>query len=59
MESLANNAVLTSIPLSLQTANKNNVLDEMFYQMPIYILLIQYLEKLYKKRKKKGYITGI
>ena len=40
MDSLAKNAILTSTPLSLQTANKNNVLNEMFYQMPIYVQVL-------------------
>ena len=40
MDSLAKNVILTSTPLSLQTANKNNVLNEMFYQMPIYVQVL-------------------
>ena len=40
MDSLAENAVLTSTPLSLQTANKNNVLNKMVNQMPIYVQVL-------------------
>ena len=40
MDSLEKNAVLTSTPLSLQTANKNNVLNKMVNQMPIYVQVL-------------------
>ena len=40
MDSLEKNAVLTSTPLSFQTANKNNVLNKMVYQMPIYVQVL-------------------
>ena len=63
MDSLAKNSILTSTPLSFQTANKNNVLNKMVNKMPIYVQVLNAFNSVSRdngiREKLTRYITGI